>query len=240
MSLLIESSVGIAQNSPLHKHGEYEIILFTRGQGRMLASGREFPFSEGTIIVMPPQVPHRSISVGETERIYVRGDFHNMLQFDNAFSLSDNKDREGTLLARMLLQNRYGNEDYLNALSSAYLQFILHHSKIENNMRRSVNEVIRRITEHFSDGDFSVARTLNESGYAQDYIRACFKEQTGKTPNGFLNNVRIRHARFLIETYGNSLSLAQIAEQCGFTDYVYFSKKFKQETGISPRSYLRK
>ena len=30
---------------------------------------------------------------------------------------------------------------------------------------------------------------------------------------------------------------AEIAEKCGYTDYVYFSRRFKQITGISPREY---
>ena len=76
-----------------------------------------------------------------------------------------------------------------------------------------------------------------ESGYAEDYIRAHFKRITGKTPNEFLSGIRIKRACFLIETYRDSLSLSQISEQCGYTDYVYFSKKFKSVTGMSPKEY---
>jgi AraC-like DNA-binding protein len=39
-------------------------------------------------------------------------------------------------------------------------------------------------------------------------------------------------------TYGKSVSLTEVAEKCGFTDYVYFSKKFKAVTGIAPRTYI--
>ena len=33
-------------------------------------------------------------------------------------------------------------------------------------------------------------------------------------------------------------ALIEIAEKCGYTDYVYFSKKFKSVTGVAPRTYL--
>jgi AraC-like DNA-binding protein len=78
---------------------------------------------------------------------------------------------------------------------------------------------------------------LQKSGYAEDYIRSHFKKVTGKTPNGFLTDIRIKHATFLIEIYANTLSLQSIAEQCGYLDYVYFSKTFKSILGVSPKEY---
>lgn len=68
-------------------------------------------------------------------------------------------------------------------------------------------------------------------------MRSCFKKITGKTPNEFLTEIRIKHACFLIEVYRSELSLSEISEQCGYLDYVYFSKKFKSVTGMSPREY---
>ncbi|MBQ8146607.1 MAG: AraC family transcriptional regulator [Clostridia bacterium] len=66
---------------------------------------------------------------------------------------------------------------------------------------------------------------------------ACFKKVTGKTPNEFLTVIRIEHACFLMDIYHSKLSLAKISEQCGYLDYIYFSKKFKSIMGVSPRKY---
>ena len=30
---------------------------------------------------------------------------------------------------------------------------------------------------------------------------------------------------------------ADVAEKCGYSDYVYFSRRFKQVTGISPKEW---
>ncbi len=54
----------------------------------------------------------------------------------------------------------------------------------------------------------------------------------------YLTEVRIRHACCLIDTYGRDVPLMEIASKCGYNDYVYFSKKFKSITGISPRTYI--
>ena len=39
------------------------------------------------------------------------------------------------------------------------------------------------------------------------------------------------------DIYQDNLSLSEIAEKCGYLDYVYFSKKFKSVMGLSPREY---
>jgi len=41
----------------------------------------------------------------------------------------------------------------------------------------------------------------------------------------------------MIDVYKNDVALTDISEQCGYTDYVCFSKKFKQITNVSPRKY---
>ena len=42
-----------------------------------------------------------------------------------------------------------------------------------------------------------------------------------------------------MDIYINSMSLNEISEKCGYTDYVYFSRKFKQVMGMSPRNYIK-
>lgn len=88
--------------------------------------------------------------------------------------------------------------------------------------------------------DFEPCEALIKSGYAEDYIRNRFKAKTGKTPTQFLTDIRIKRACFLIEVYKSSYSLTEISEQCGFTDYIYFSKRFKSITGFSPAEYKKR
>ena len=215
-----------APNPPLHSHrDEYEIILYTGGEGVMRAAEKEYPVSAGTVIIVPPGVIHSSIGP-EIERIFVRGDFRQTFSFREPVLIRDNDRREGTQLARLLYDNRYGNDEYLRALCSAYVQFLLMHMELADSMGQAVSDVIYRLTHDYSDPDLNPGQLLRQSGYSEDYIRA-----------QFLTDVRIRHACFLLEFHGSVLSFNQIAELCGYTDYVYFSKKFKALTGLSPRAY---
>ena len=89
----------------------------------------------------------------------------------------------------------------------------------------------------FHDCDFNVTELLKQSGYAEDYIRMCFKKTVGKTPVEYLTNLRIKHAKTLINIYRNSMPLTDVSFNCGFDDYIYFSRKFKQVVGVSPHAY---
>ena len=82
-----------------------------------------------------------------------------------------------------------------------------------------------------------LAALLHKSGYAEDYIRSEFKKHTGYSPVDFLAKVRIDYAKKLLDIYGENLPVSRIAELCGFRDAVYFSRRFKQFSGISPAQY---
>ena len=221
----------------MHKHNHYEIMLYLHGTGYLKTTKEDYPFAPGSIIIVPPGIEHGSISDNGFKNISIGGEFEQLLYFHEPILLHDNARKEGALLAALIYDNRYKSKDYLSKLCSAYLHYLLLDLKIEDNMSAAVNKIICEITENFCDKNINLNAFLKKSGYAEDYIRAHFKKTTGKTPNAFLTDIRIKHACFLIDIYMHTLSLQQIAEQCGYTDYVYFSKKFKSIMGVSPQKY---
>jgi AraC-like DNA-binding protein len=212
-------------------------MLYLDGNGYLRTTKYNYPFAPGTIIVVPPETAHGSVSEGGFCNISVGGAFGNLFHFRNTVVLSDNVQCEGKKLAEMLYNNRHKNNDYVSKLCSAYLSFILHNISVEDNISASVNRIINEITNRFYDCRINLQQLLRESGYAEDYIRSQFRKITGKTPNAFLTDIRIKNAVFLIDVYANTLTLQEISQRCGYTDYVYFSKKFKSSMGMSPAKY---
>lgn len=221
-----------------HIHNNYEIIIYTSGSGHFYCEGHTFAMSSGKIIIVPPGTTHNSDSEGG-ERIYVNGDFSHLFNLSRPVILSDTHDKTGTVLARIIYDNRYSNEEYITALCSALGHFLLQNLKADSRIGSVIKEISNEIIENFHDCDINLHDILEKSGYAIDYIRAEFKSLIGKTPVEFLTAVRIDHARFLIDMYKNALSLSEIAEKCGYTDYIYFSRKFRQITGSSPTVYKK-
>ena len=237
MNLQINCTQDGIKTYPMHKHNNYEIMLYLQGEGYLRTTHADYPFSPGSIIIVPPGIEHGSTSKNGFKNISVSGNFENFLRFEETVTLFDNKQNEGKMLATMIYDNRHKNNDYVSKLCTAYIHFIIQYISVTDNLGAAVNRIICEIENNFCDYDINLCHLLQKSGYAEDYIRTHFKKLTGKTPNSFLKNIRIKHAAFLIDVYTNTLSLQQIAEQCGYTDYVYFSKTFKSILGVSPKEY---
>jgi len=93
-----------------------------------------------------------------------------------------------------------------------------------------------------------VRQNLNTPGYGVEQLAAdlCM-ERTGlykkltaaldQTPTLFMRNIRMEQAARLLRE--GRLSVAEIAEQCGFQSPGYFSRLFQQTYGMKPSEYAR-
>lgn len=62
-----------------------------------------------------------------------------------------------------------------------------------------------------------------------------FRDQTGETPEGHLERLRLREAARLLLT--TNLRIREVATASGFMDAFYFSARFRKHYGQSPRAY---
>lgn len=235
MSFLINL---IKEESPPHKHKNYEIIVYVKGSGTFHCDNKDILVAPGKIMIIPPWAVHSLTFTDGLERIFINGEFNQIFNLTSPTVVLDNSENEGLMLAKMIYNNRYSNGEYVTVLVNAFAHFLLQSLKMEDEIGLIIKDIVDKITNEFYDCNISLSHLLRKSGYAEDYIRAQFKKITGKTPTEFLTKIRINHACYLIDTYKNSLSLAEIAEKCGYTDYIYFSRRFKQIMGISPRKYM--
>lgn len=229
----------INEASPPHYHTNYEVIVCTKGEGFFTYEDGTINLLPGTIVVVPPNTVHSSTFEEEYERIYINGEFNKIFNLNFPAVISDNSQKEGTLLAEIIYRNRFLENEFLSALIMAFVQFLTQNIKNDSGINLAVKEIVNVITDSFYESNLDLNSLLKKSGYAEDYIRAKFKEIVGHTPVEFLTKVRISHACGLIDMYGEALLLSEIAERCGYTDYVYFSRRFKSVIKLSPREYLK-
>ncbi len=83
--------------------------------------------------------------------------------------------------------------------------------------------------------------TLDDIGrhvfLSRSYLSSMFKEQTGQSLVGFINEARVEKCKQLLT--GSDLCLTEVAGRCGFDDQSYFTKVFKKYTGVSPYAYKK-
>lgn len=80
--------------------------------------------------------------------------------------------------------------------------------------------------------DISEAAGINDS-----HLSRQFKKETGKTVTEYINDKKIDLAKnyLILENH----SITDISVLCGFENHNYFSKVFKEKTGLTPRSYQK-
>ena len=114
--------------------------------------------------------------------------------------------------------------------------------QIQDKSQENTEHIVWRETacRRLTEGDLitpsldDVARSFNMS---YSLFRQRFLKMTGKTPGKFRTLEMIRRAcSELSETHS---SVAQIAEHFGFHDQFHFSRRFKEEIGMSPSSFRR-
>lgn len=71
-----------------------------------------------------------------------------------------------------------------------------------------------------------------------NYCCALFNKETGGSFSEYLSSIRMKEAKRLLSH--TSLSLEEIAEQCGVLDYSYFNKVFKKYSGETPSQYRKR
>ena len=222
-----------------HKHKDYELFIYSSGKGKINIEENVYDAEQGMIVVMPPNIMHGSISHDNLRYTAILVKSDELMHIDTPVIFKDNERGDGFSLLQMIFANRYEDQEYFYSLCLAFIHFVLKNVVITNPLEKTINKIKRQIVSKFHDSDFNVTELLQQSGYAEDYIRMQFKKIIGKTPVEYLTELRINHAKTLINIYQNSLPLINISINCGFDDYVYFSRKFKQVVGISPNAYKK-
>ena len=97
-----------------------------------------------------------------------------------------------------------------------------------------VNRAVDFLRLNYGTG-VSMADVAGEVGITEKYLYKLFRRELGTTPMDYLNQCRISRAEVLLTT--TSLSIAEVARQCGFADAGYFSRFYRRQRGKSPTQY---
>lgn len=80
-------------------------------------------------------------------------------------------------------------------------------------------------------------RVLSSLHYSERHFVRLFSAAYGTTPAKYLVDIRMRNACGLLKCTG--LSVAEIAQRCGFSDANYFSRAFRERFGAAPRDFRK-
>jgi AraC-like DNA-binding protein len=97
-----------------------------------------------------------------------------------------------------------------------------------------VRTALDHIQNHFRE-KLTVDAVAAAVGLSASRLSHLVKQYTGRTVLQIVQQMRIQHARHLLER--SSMSCTEIAYEVGFNDQSYFTKHFKRLTGTTPARY---
>ena len=92
------------------------------------------------------------------------------------------------------------------------------------------------LQQHFRD-DISLAQCAKNLSMTHEALSRAFKQEFGMSPSQFITRLRLRRARRLLDQ--GSMSLTDIAHDCGFNSANYLGRMFKVAMGQTPAQYRR-
>lgn len=110
-------------------------------------------------------------------------------------------------------------------------------SSIKQRADRELTERVIRFMETHLCENLSFAAICTFSAQSATNLKTIFKSVTGKGVMEYYRYLKIERAKQLLrEGSGN---ITQIADRLGYTSVHYFSRHFKQSTGMTPREYTQ-
>lgn len=126
-------------------------------------------------------------------------------------------------------------KDYIVEIYRAI--FEVSHSFEENEYSYTVRTCISYIEEYYAS-NISLDDAAKAVNVSKSYLSMLFKQETGTNFVTFLNDYRIRQAKILLSK--TNLKIYEVAEKVGFCSPYYFSKIFKDITGMNCKEYKDK
>lgn len=96
--------------------------------------------------------------------------------------------------------------------------------------------IMNYINHHFAE-EITVDKIAAELYLNKNYIAHVFKEETGYSLIGYAIALRINRAKVLLTKTDKSIT--QVAAECGYDDFTYFSRQFKKSTSLTPSAYRK-
>ena len=99
------------------------------------------------------------------------------------------------------------------------------------------DKVVSVIETNISEGDFDVVQLADALAVSKSSLYRKMKVATGLSPIEFIRNIRLKHGSQLLKN--RSISVAEVAYECGFSNPKYFATCFKDEFGVTPKEYQK-
>ena len=220
-----------------------ELIFQLSGKTRILFNGKELLTAPGTVRFLPKG----ELFEYRVER-KVRGECIDVF-FDTDIPVSseafvlDMSKRDGLepLFKKIFCSFVAKDEGYrFECISLLYKIFaeLQKSSYIPGSKFRLIKPALDIIRSDFLVRDIRTPELAAAAGISESYLKQLFGERFGVPPKKYIIQMKINYAEELLRL--GEYSITTVATMSGYSDLGFFSRQFKEYTGISPSDFSKK
>ena len=230
---------------------EYQLNYITKGGGIFENTHGAYPVKEGSLMVVLPGEWHRykpDFKTGWTENYVGYGGkmaenfmkHHLFNSTQPVIHVGERKELADIFFNIFdLAEKEYPGYQFIaSGHIIKLLGYIIAFEKQRDFMGKKIAEIVEEArfqmrSEISKNFDLEKFAEKNNIGYS--WFRRMFKNYTGLSPRQYCLQLKIMRAKGLLLT--TNLSIKEISYELGFDSIYYFSRLFKQKTGVAPSEF---
>lgn len=246
-----------------HYHDFDKVLIFLQGNIDYIIEGRSYRLNPYDIVLVGHHAIHRPVSLSDEiyERIVIylspgfvetfRSDQYDLSRcFQDAREHCSDVLRIGSFKISTLyeslarLEKACREEGYAKELFCRllFLEFMVHLNRaaVDNRLEyvsisprsEKVLEIMRYISENPA-AEYTIDSLAARFYLSKYHMMRLFKQETGYTINGYINEKRLLMAKELL---GRGMPVTETCYHCGFSNYAAFLRAYKKSFGVNPKS----
>lgn len=247
----------------LHQHGEIQISYVEKGSGSLFVGDRINEYKAGDVLVIGSFIPHvfrsdarskeeslmhtlffdqnsfgqdffQLTDLSSTQNFFKKSAFGMMVQSRKSkiiplFSKLSNQNKVEQIASLLMIINQ------INKSKTIPLSSFVYRKSFTDDEGKRMSKVYDYAMERYQE-PITLDEIAEKANMSKNAFCRYFKKRTNKTFFQFLIEIRIENACKLM-VKNPELSIAAIAEQCGFNNIANFNRKFKAFKGCTPTQY---
>lgn len=220
-----------------HKHDCYELILYINAVGMAIIDGQEYPFSPGTLALVPPETSH-SDRYDLPSHVFCIGFFSDTVipvtvlqtvgdEFSSVFAQINREWSRGDTSGIRII-------GYLTEILVLRLLRLIQPPDEADGIDQRIQYTAQYIRSNFSE-NMDFRKLAADIGYSYDHFRHLFTKTIGQSPKQYLLAARFQEAKRMLRNSDSKISV--IATECGFRQSAPFVAAFRKSTGMTPTEY---
>lgn len=100
-----------------------------------------------------------------------------------------------------------------------------------------LEKAVKAVEDNLTEPDFDVTALADAMNMSRSTLTRKLKTITGRTPLDFIRNIKMKHAKHMLEDKDRSVT--EVAATLGYFNRKYFTTCFKEEFGMTPSEFQK-